>query len=84
MEPPPFMPLGVPECDRFVEKYVSCVELHVPQDQRERMMGELHVHRARWRELEKMQEGKVAASLACRGVAQRLKGDLIVDFGCEF
>ena len=83
-KPPPFTPFGVPECDRFVEKYVACVDLHVPADQRERMMRELHVHRGRWRELEKMQNGKVAAGLSCRGVAQRLKSDLIVDFGCDF
>jgi len=82
--PPPFTPFGVPECDRFVEKYVACVDLHVPADQRERMMRELHIHRGRWRELEKMQSGKVAVGLSCRGVAQRLKSDLIVDFGCEF
>ena len=81
---PPLTLLNVPECDKFVEKYVACVELHVPADQRARIMDELHLHRARWRELEKMQEGKVAAGLSCRGVAQRLKGDLIVDYGCEF
>jgi len=83
-KPPPLTPLGVPECDKFVGKYVACVNLHVPADQKERVMGELHVHRARWRELEKMQDGKLAASLSCRGVAQRLKGDLTVDYGCEF
>ena len=83
-KPPPFTPLGVPECDKFVNRYVACVDLHVPADQKERVMRELHVHRARWRELQKMQDGKLAASLSCRGVAQRLKGDLTVDYGCEF
>ena len=47
-------------------------------------MRELNTHRARWRELLSMQDGKIAAGLACRGVAQRLKSDLIVDYGCEF
>jgi len=83
-KPPPLTPVGVPECDRFVEKFVACLDRHVPADQRPPMMQELNTHRARWRELENMQEGKVAASLACRGVAQRLKSDLIVDYGCEF
>lgn len=83
-KPPPLTPLGIPECDRFVLKYVACVDLHAPEDQKERLMRELHTHRLRWLELEKMQEGKVAAGLSCRGVAQRLKGDLIVDYGCEF
>ncbi|MBX7183649.1 MAG: hypothetical protein K1Y01_00750 [Vicinamibacteria bacterium] len=83
-KPPPLTPLGVPECDKFVEKYLACVDVHVPADQQERLMRELHVHRVRWLELEKMQDGKLAAGLSCRGVAQRLKGDLIVDFGCEF
>ncbi|MEO8501248.1 MAG: hypothetical protein ABI565_10060 [Vicinamibacteria bacterium] len=82
--PPPLMPLNVPECDNFVKIFVACVDKHVPADHREALMDELNLHRARWRELEKMQEGKVAASLSCRGVAQRLKNDLIVDYGCEF
>ena len=82
--PPPLMPLNVPECDNFVKMYVACLDDHGPPDRREALMDELHLHRARWRELEKMQEGKVAAGLSCRGVAQRLKGDLIVDYGCEF
>ena len=83
-KPPQLTPLGVPECDKFVTLYVACVDLHVPADQKERVMRELHVHRARWRELQKMEDGKLAASLSCRGVSQRLKGDLIVDYGCEF
>ncbi len=74
----------MPECDKFVDKYIACVELHVPAEQKEGVMRELHVHRARWRELQRMQDGKLAAGLSCRGVAQRLKGDLIVDYGCEF
>ena len=83
-EVPPFMPFGIPECDKFVDKYVACVDARVPEGQKDRLMRDLHVHRARWRELEKMQDGRLAASLSCRGVAQRLKRDLIVDFGCEF
>ena len=82
--PPPLTPLGVPECDKFVDKYVACVDLRAPADQKERLMQELHVHRARWRALQKIQDGRLAAALSCRGVAQRLKGDLIVDYGCDF
>ena len=78
------MPFGVPECDKFVEKYVACVEARVPDDQKEKKMDELHEHRGRWRELGKMDQGKIAMGLSCRGVAQRLKRDLVVDFGCEF
>ena len=82
-KPPPLTGLGVPECDGFVLKYVACVDLRVPADQQDRLMRELHTHRVRWLELAKMPAGRVAAGLSCRGVAQRLKGDLIVDYGCE-
>lgn len=78
------MPFGVPECDKFVEKYVACVEARVPADLKEKKMDELHEHRARWRELGKMEQGKLAMGLSCRGVAQRLKADLTLDHGCEF
>lgn len=83
-EPPPFMPFGVPECDNFITKYVACVDLRVPADQKARLMDDLHEHRGKWRELAKMEQGKLAVGLSCRGVAQRLKGDLTVDYGCEF
>ena len=83
-EPPPLMPFGVPECDTFITRYVTCVELRVPADQQARLMDELHEHRRKWRELAKMEQGRLAVGLSCRGVAQRLKGDLTVDFGCEF
>ncbi len=84
IEPPPLMPFGVSECDKFVEKYVACVDLRVPPAEQEKKMNELREHRARWRELGKMDQGKVAMGLSCRGVAQRLKADLILDYGCEF
>lgn len=84
IEPPPLMPFGVAECDKFVEKYVACVDVRVPDDLKEKKMDELHEHRARWRELGKMEQGRVAMSLSCRGVSQRLKNDLIVEYGCEF
>ncbi len=83
-EPPPLMPFGVPECDSFITRYVACVELRVPADLQARLMDELHEHRGKWRELAKMEQGRLAVGLSCRGVAQRLKGGLTVDYGCEF
>ena len=83
-EPPPLMPFGVPECDNFIMRYVACVERRVPDDHKARLMDDLHEHRAKWRELSRMEQGKLAVGLSCRGVAQRLKGGLTVDYGCEF
>lgn len=83
-EPPPLMPFGVPECDSFITRYVACVELRVPADQKARLMDDLHEHRAKWRELAKMDQGELAVGLSCRGVSHRLKGGLIVEYGCEF
>jgi len=78
------MPFGVPECDSFITRYVTCLETRVPAEQKAGLMDDLHEHRARWRELAKMEQGALAVSLSCRGVAQRLKGGLTVDYGCEF
>ena len=83
-EPPPPMPFGVPECDRFVTKFLACVEVRVPADQQPRLMADLQENRAKWRQLATMSQAEVALSLACRTVAQRVKSDLIVDYGCEF
>jgi len=83
-EPPPLMPIGVPECDNFIKRYVACVEQRVPPDQKAKLMDDLNEHHAKWRELSRLEQGKLAVGLSCRSVAQRLKGDLTVDFGCEF
>lgn len=82
--PPPLMPFGVPECDNFVKKFVACVDLHVPADRRQGLMDELNENRDKWREMARLQQAAVAQGLACRGYAQRVKGDLTVDYGCEF
>ena len=83
-EPPPPMPFGVPECDTFVTKFLACVEGRVPADQQPRLMADLQENRAKWRQLATMSQAHVALGLACRTMAQRVKGDLIVDYGCEF
>jgi hypothetical protein len=83
-EPPPHMPFGVPECDNFVRKFVACVDARVPEDRRRALMDDLNQNRARWRDMARLKEAGVAQSLACRAYAQRVKGDLAVDYGCEF
>ncbi len=83
-EPPPPMPFGVPECDTFVTKFLACVEVSVPADQQPRLLADLQENRAKWRQLATMPQGHVALGLACRTMAQRVKSDLIVDYGCEF
>jgi hypothetical protein len=84
LEPPPPMPFGVPECDTFVTKFLACVEARVPADQQPRLMADLQENRTKWRQLATMSQAQVALSLACRTMAQSVKGDLIVDYGCEF
>ena len=84
LKPPPFTPFGLPECDGFLRKYLACVEERVPADQRGRFEAELRDNRTRWWKLADMQQGLVAVGLACRIFAQSKKGDLAVDYGCEF
>ena len=84
VNPPPYTPFGLPECDSFLLKYQTCVEEKVPADRRSRFEDELRENRTRWWKLADMQQGKVALGLACRMFAQSKKGDLAVDFGCEF
>jgi hypothetical protein len=78
------MPFGVPECDTFVTKFLACVEVSVPADQQPRLLADLQENRAKWRQLATLSQAHVALGLACRTMAQRVKSDLIVDYGCEF
>jgi hypothetical protein len=83
-KPPPYTPFGLPECDTFLTRYLSCVEGRVPADQRGKFEEELRENRTRWWKLAEMQQGTVAVGLACRIFAESKKTDLAVDYGCEF
>ena len=82
--PQPVVTYGVPECDNYVKKYLTCIETHVPADQRHGWLATFEANRARWKSLWSMREGKLALGLACKSALEMSRQALVVDFGCEF
>ena len=75
---------GVPECDKYVKKYLACVEGHVTDTQKEELTAAFEANLLKWRALSVMKEGKLALSLACKAAAAAAKENLTVEYGCEF
>ena len=75
---------GVPECDKYVRKYLGCVEGRVTGLEKERLTAAFEANLAKWRALAAMREGKIAMALACRTATAASRESLNVDYGCEF
>jgi hypothetical protein len=82
--PTPVVTYGVAECDKYVKKYLTCIETRVPADQRQGWLATFETNRAKWKGLAAMREGKLALGLACKSALEMSKQALAVDFGCEF
>ena len=75
---------GVPECDKYVRKYLACVEGHVSGAEKEKLIAAFEANLTKWRALAMMREGKIAMALSCRTATAASRDALVVDYGCEF
>jgi hypothetical protein len=75
---------GVPECDDYVEKYMSCLEGKVSPEAKQRLLETFEMNRNKWRAMAAMKESASALAVVCRAATQKAKEELSVDYGCEF
>ena len=81
---PQITTFGVPECDGYVEKYMSCLEGKVSPEAKQRLLETFEMNRNKWRAMAAMKESASALAVVCRAAAQKAKEELSVDYGCEF
>ena len=75
---------GVPECDAYVEKYMSCLDGKVSPEAKQRLLEAFEMNRNKWRAMSTMRESASALAVVCRAATQKAKEELSVDYGCEF
>ncbi len=76
-------PIGVDECDAYLQKYETCLTSKVPAEKQQGYRTQLEMQRSQWR--------RAAADPAMRdGLPQQCKDantlakDTFASFGCEF
>ncbi len=75
---------GVAECDKYVSKYLACVEGNVSGEDKEKLLQAFEANQTRWRALATIKEGAGALGIACRAAEQKSREELSVQYGCEF
>jgi hypothetical protein len=75
--------LGVPECDDYLEKYLDCIDNHVPEATRAQVRASLDGTRAAWRQAALTPEGKAGLAASCRQ-ATDIARTAMSAYGCTF
>ncbi len=76
-------PIGVPECDSYLEKYEVCLTSKVPAQQQQVYRARLEAQRRQWRQATADPGGRDALVQQCKEAATLAK-DTFGSFGCEF
>ena len=56
---------GVPECDEYMRKYLTCIETKVPEAGRAMMKQSLDQQKAAWKQAASTPEGRNALATGC-------------------
>lgn len=76
-------PVGVAECDEFLQKYERCVMGKVPEAVRQNVSQSLESMRAMWREAATTPQGRAGLKQACAMAHEQAKVTLTA-YGCEW
>lgn len=76
-------PIGVAECDSYLEKYEACLTSKVPAQQQQTYRAKLEGQRRAWRGAAADPGGRDALVQQCKE-ASTLAKDSMGQFGCEF
>lgn len=73
--------VGVPECDSYITKYLSCVSGKVPEASRAQLQASLDQMRAAWKQAAATPDGKASLAQACTAANDAAKTSMQA-FGC--
>jgi len=74
---------GVPECDSYMQKYVSCIESKVPEAGRAMLKQGLDQTKAAWKQAAATPAGKAGLAQACTQAAAAAK-QAMGAYGCAW
>lgn len=76
-------PIGIPECDRFITSYETCVTTKVPATHRVTFSQQVHQLRTTWRALAQDPQARAQLEQICRIQGDQMRRGL-EPFGCQF
>ena len=76
-------PVGIAECDQFLDAYASCIAEKVPEAQRPSLQGHLNQMRAAWRRAVTTPQGRDGIIPACRSARENVRLATSA-YGCIF
>lgn len=74
---------GVPECDRYIKKYVDCVESKVPESARGMMKQQLEQSKAAWKQAASTPQGREGLAMGCTQAEAAAKPAMSA-YGCTW
>lgn len=74
-------PVGVPACDKWVEKYVLCIDTKAPEPARRQMRQAIAQTEATWRRTAQTAEGRAALATACARMVEATR-QATASMGC--
>ncbi|MGL4289096.1 MAG: hypothetical protein ACRCVA_22285 [Phreatobacter sp.] len=75
--------VGVPECDRFITSYETCVTTRAPAEQRSVLTQQIAQMRTQWKALAANPQTRTQLQQACTMQAEQMK-QAMAPMGCTF
>jgi hypothetical protein len=75
--------IGIPECDRFITSYETCVTTKVPANHRVTFTQQVSQLRTTWRSLAQDPQTRSQLEQVCRTQGEQMRRGL-EPFGCQF
>lgn len=79
----PAAEFGVPECDEYLTKYLTCIDSKVPEAARASVRQGLDQTKAGWKQIAATPEGKAGLANACKQATEAAKTAMTA-YGCTF
>ena len=76
-------PIGVPECDNFLNAYESCISTRIPEGQRAQFQTLMANWRADWKKLAADPQTKAGLPLACKNHLETARTQMKA-YNCTF
>ena len=77
------VPVGVPECDQFLQRYDACLNDNVPESQRAQMRASVDQMRTSWRQMAQNPQGRTMLGPQCTQMGQQMAQSM-APYNCKF
>jgi hypothetical protein len=74
---------GVPECDEYLTKYLTCIDSKVPEAARASVRQSVEQTKAAWKQAASTPEGKAGLAMGCKQATEAAKMAMTA-YGCTF